>query len=183
MRVSRPRVASSLLGWILPARDVEVVIGDLEEEYRLRSPASGSALPWYWMQVFRSMPVLLWVSIRRGEWLLTAGVVIAACVVQAAIELTVNAARSNLVSPDTSWPVALSACVTLASLLAVSYAATRIRPAAGMWLTAMVVVAVAVQVAFKGSQGAAMWIRLSTLLLGVSMTMAGAMLSRRTRRS
>jgi hypothetical protein len=183
MRVSRPRVASSLLGWILPARDVEAVIGDLEEEYLLRSPASGGALHWYWMQVLRSMSVLLWVRIRRGEWLLTGGVALAACVVQAAIELTVNAARTGLVSPETPWQIPVSLCVTLSSLLGVSYAATRIRPAAGTWLTAMVVVAATVQVVFKESRGDAMWIRVSTLLLAASMTMAGAMLSRRARRS
>src|SRR5262249_43603542 len=61
-----PRMGCWLLGCLLSERDREAVMGDLAEEYALRAR---SASLWYWGQVYRSVPSILWRSARGGHWL------------------------------------------------------------------------------------------------------------------
>jgi len=65
-----PRGARALLEWLLPPRDAESVMGDLEEEYiRYVRPQRGrlAADFWYWRQVVLSAPRLArWPAVARG---------------------------------------------------------------------------------------------------------------------
>ncbi len=55
-----PWVACALLTFIMDAADKAVLIGDLEEEYRLLSRHSPrDAQSWYWRQIMRSAPHLI----------------------------------------------------------------------------------------------------------------------------
>jgi hypothetical protein len=106
------RWAARVLGCLLPSRDVEVVVGDLQEEYghRLRTGAGTHAMAWFWGQVFRSIPPLMWTSIRRDGVLTTLGLAATACLLQAALEFV---SRSGIVS--------------LTGLMLLGYGANRLR--------------------------------------------------------
>lgn len=98
--LSRAHVATWLLAFVLPGQGVETIIGDLEEEYASRSQSRPGAARWYWAQIVRSIPVFLWLPIQRSGWRSTFGVALAACAMQAAIELTTGLAVHELSPPD-----------------------------------------------------------------------------------
>jgi hypothetical protein len=183
MPLSRPRVASWVLACVLPAQEVETIIGDLEEEYASRSPSTSGSVRWYWAQVVRSIPVLLWLPIRRSGCSDTFGVALGACTMQAVIEVTTKFATLELSPPNAPWPPVLTLVVTLPSLTLLSYLATRIRPGAATALTAIVVVAVVVQLIVKAGHDMPFWTQLVALVVGPSAAFTGGVLSLKTRHS
>ena len=130
------RWAARVLGCLLPSRDVEVVVGDLQEEYghRLRTGAGTPAMAWFWGQVFRSIPPLMWTSIRRDGVLTTLGLAATACLLQAALEFV---SRSGIVS--------------LTGLMLLGYGANRLRSGVANVLTGLIVLAIVLQVLLKGT--------------------------------
>lgn len=138
-RPSRVHAASWLLSLVLPAQDVDVVIGDLEEEYVSR-PQSSARARWYWAQLLRSVPMLLWIPIQRGGLLPTLWIALAACAAQATIELAVGFAVFSVSPPDARWPRLLTVALTFPSLTFVSYRAGRARPGAPTMVAAVAVV-------------------------------------------
>jgi hypothetical protein len=171
----RARAASWLLAFVLPAQDIEFVVGDLEEEY-----SSRASRRWYWGQLARSVPRLMWLPIRHGGLVPTCGVALAAGSVQALIELVIGTALYQLGPTGARWPVALSVPVTLASLLFVSHEAARLRPGAA---TVLAVVAEAVgvwRVLFAASAGEpAPLAVLAGLVIVPTMAFAGGVLALR----
>lgn len=151
MRPSHRRWAGWILACVLPPRELEAVIGDLEEEYafRSRSLPLQSASWWYWSQIVRSVPLLLLASVRRGGWLATLTTAVGACLVQAIVELTTKSAISTVFAHDARLPAVLALLVTIPTLVLVSYLATRIRPGAAAVLTALIVIAVLVQLVVR----------------------------------
>ena len=183
MRLSRAHVATWLLACVLPGQDVETIIGDLEEEYASRSRSPSDSVRWYWAQIMRSIPVFLWLPIQRSGWLSTFGVALAACAMQAAIEVTTGFAVHELFPPDAPWPAFLALIVTLPSLTLLSYQATRIRPGAGTALAAVAAFAIVVQLllAAKAGRGIPLGTQLASLVVGPSMAFMGGVLSLNTR--
>jgi hypothetical protein len=179
----RPRWAGWLLACVLPPCDVEVAIGDLEEEYALRSEATSltSAAHWYWGQVGRSIPVLALASIRQGGWASTLAVAVGACIVQAIVELTTKFAISAVVMPDTRLPAILTLFVTLPTLVFLSYVAARIRPGGATMLTALILIAVLLQLGLKTNAGLPVWTQIAALVVGPSAALTGGILSLKVR--
>jgi hypothetical protein len=159
---------------------LEVVIGDLAEEHALRSASmSASHLArWYWGQIARSIPALLWASIRRGGWIVTSITAVAACLVQAAVELGAKSAISSLAAIDTPLVAIGSWVVGLPSLIFVSYLAARIRPGAATVLTAIIVIAVFIQLVVKG-ETLPVWKQIAAVVVGPSAAFAGGVMSLR----
>jgi hypothetical protein len=174
---ARSRWSRWILGCVLPARDVDVVMGDLIEEHavRSRSTAAARASQWYWGQICRSIPPLLWASVQQGGWLSTLGVALGACIVQAIVELTSKLAISSLFAPDAGLGP-LTLMVTLPTLVLVSYFAARIRPGAAIVMAALVVVAVVVQLAVKGDQ-LPIGGQIAALFIGPMAAFSGGVLS------
>jgi hypothetical protein len=183
MRPSRASVATRLLAVVLPRRDVDAIIGDLEEECASRSPSRSGSARWYWAQVMRSMPALLWLPIHRRGWRSTFGVAIAACGIQAAIEVTTGAAVHELSPPDARWPAALALVVTLTSLTLLSYQATKIRPGAAIALASVAALALVVQLLLAAQSGRGLpWKTLAALVVVPAVVITGGVLSRKTYR-
>jgi hypothetical protein len=182
-RGSRPRWAGRLFACVLPPRDVEVAVGDLEEEYAVRSEATSmaSAAHWYWGQVGRSIPILAWASVRQGGWATTLAVAVGACIVQAAVELTTKFAISAVVVPDTGLPAILTLFVTLPTLVFLSYLAARIRPGGATMLTALILIAVVLQLVLKTNAGLPVSNQIAALVVGPSAAFTGGILSLRAR--
>jgi hypothetical protein len=182
-RGSRPRWASRLLACVLPPRDVEAAIGDLEEEYALRCQATSraSTARWYWGQVVRSVPVFAWASVRRGGWASTLAVALGACVVQAAIEFATKFAMSAVVAPDTRLPAILTLVVSLPTLVLLSFLAARIRPGGATMLTTVILAAIVFQLAVKTNAGLPVWNQIAALVVAPSAAFAGGILSLKVR--
>lgn len=65
-----PRVAALLLHWCAPIADAAPIVGDLNEEYQERTEPGRTqpdAEAWYWCQVVRSLPPLIWLRMMRAQ--------------------------------------------------------------------------------------------------------------------
>ena len=95
----------------------------------------------------------LWTPVRRSGWIGTLCVALAACLIQAGIELTAAKALRSLPAPDAAAALLVGLALVLSSLFLVSYIAARMRPGAGTLLTVIAIVAVSVQSIVKGPLG------------------------------
>jgi hypothetical protein len=154
-----PRLANWLLACAAAPDDRRYILGDLAEEYAVRRAGTSrmSATWWYWTQVLRSVPWLLWIPVRRSGWLATLGVALLACAVQAAVELTTAAVLAGVVSNNARAAVLCTLALVLGSLVVVSCVASRVRPGAGTLITLIASVAVLVQALHLGIDGIHLW--------------------------
>ena len=174
MRDSLSRPASWVLGRLLPARDLEAVLGDLAEEYvlRSRSTSPSSVSRWYWSQICRSIPPLLWVSIRRGGWLITLGVAIGAHIVSGIVEFAGVTAMSTLVAPNARVQAALSLVLGLTTIVLGGYFAEWIRQGAATALAMIVATVVPVLMVTMGDSSP-LWYQIVFLAVGPLAALAG----------
>jgi hypothetical protein len=176
---SRARAASWLLAFVLPTRDVEHLVGDLEEELALRTCEPHGGHGWYWSQLARSLPRLLWLTMQRGGCIATVGVAVAACAVQAAIELGVGFGLYLISSPGTRWAQALSATLTLPALVFVSRQAARIRPGAAIALAIIAACVLFTRAAFLAAAGQPVpVVNLAALVVVPALALTGGILAR-----
>jgi len=144
-------IHSRLAAWVLACASApdnrDAVAGDLAEEYAIRLSEGSQlrAVCWFWSQVFRTVPWLLWIPARRSGLFGVLVVALAACVVQAVVELFTASVIRTLVAPDAAASVPIGLAVVLLSMFAVSYAAARVAPGAGTLLTMIAIVAVLAQ--------------------------------------
>jgi hypothetical protein len=172
---ARARAASWLLACVLPASDVEHVVGDLEEEL-----ASRPSRRWYWGQLARSFPRLVCLPIRRSGWVATCGVALAACAVQATIELIVGMALYRFAATSAPWPGVASVALTFSSLLVVSREAARLRPGAATVLAAVAAAAGTSRVLLGSSaDGRTPFVMLVGLVVVPALAFAGGILALR----
>jgi len=70
-----PTGAEKLLWFCLPRGDSEVVLGDLEEDYRRRLPKLGPTLGycWYWKEAIRTVWPFTWARIQKIVGILLLG--------------------------------------------------------------------------------------------------------------
>jgi hypothetical protein len=172
-----PRVATWLLGCLLPPRDREAVLGDLIEEYAIRAGSAplSTVARWYWWQVSRSIPQILWSSIRREGLLSTLGVAFGAYIAAGLLEFAGVAAISKLLGPDAGPFAVLNVIIGLATMVLGGYVAAWIRPGAASALAGMVMIAVVIlMVTMSGS--APLWYGLTFLIVGPLAALAGGTL-------
>jgi hypothetical protein len=174
-----PRVATWLIGRILPERDREAVLGDLVEEYavRVRSETRATVSRWYWGQVCRSTPQMLWCRIRAGHWLRTTGVAASAYIAASTVEFLGTAAISKVLAPDGRLFLVVSLLFGLATIVLGGYFAARIRPAAASALAAIVIIVIVI-VFVTMRRSAPLWYGLTFLVFGPVAALAGGTLCR-----
>jgi hypothetical protein len=172
-----PRVATWLLGCLLPPRDREAVLGDLIEEYAIRagSPPLSTVARWYWWQVSRSIPQILWSSIRREGLLSTLGVAFGAYIAAGLLEFAGVAAISKLLGPNAGPFAVLNVVIGLATMVLGGYVAAWIRPGAASALAGMVMIAVVILMVTM-SDSAPLWYGLTFLIVGPLAALAGGTL-------
>lgn len=172
------RAVTWVLGFLLSTADVDAVIGDLTEEHTLRfgaeSPLHHSW--WYWSQIARSLPPLVWAAVQQGRWGGLLGAAFAAWLLASAIEAAGIAAVSKLVDPGPAH-TAIMLLVGLASMAVGGYAASSMRRGAAMLLAALVALMVVALVATT-SNTEPVWYQLGFLVLGPMSVLAGGALSR-----
>jgi hypothetical protein len=175
-RSARSRWATWMLAFVLSRHTLEAVMGDLDEEHALRSRSisAADAARWYWGQIGRSIPHLLWSAILRGGRLATLGAAAGACLVQAALEFAGHSAISTAFAPQRVPPIVFL-FLGLTTLVLVGYLAAWIRPGAATVLAGMVVIAAAAMVMAKDDSAPA-WYRIASLALGPLASLAGGAL-------
>lgn len=182
MRSDRaPSLATWLLESLLPKTDRDAVLGDLIEEYaiRARSASPATVARWYWGQVSRSIPQVMWFAIRRGGLPSTLSVALAAYVAIGPVESAALAAIARLLGGRPHTLVGVM--VGLATIAVVGYVATWVRPGAAQALAAIVLIAVVLLMATM-SGSAPLWYGLTFLIVGPVAALAGGTLclARRT---
>ena len=172
-------MATWFLERVLPEGDREAMLGDLVEECELRARSTKPWMVsrWYWGQVGRSVPRMVWGSVSRGRWLPTLGVAMGAYIAAGALEFAGTVAISKLLTPDAPVSTVISLVVGLTTMVIGGYFATWIRPGAGMVMAGIVMIVVAVlMMTMSGS--APLWYGLAVLVVGPLATLAGGTLCR-----
>jgi hypothetical protein len=150
-RNSPPAFACWLLESVVPAAYREAMLGDLIEEYTLRA-ASASALTasrWFWSQACRSVPSVVWSSLRSRDWLMSMGIATGVYVVMATLKLAVDLMIAKFVAPAQTTDVVLAPVVFLCASAIGGCVAARIRRHATIFLALMVMITVAVSIDLK----------------------------------
>ena len=152
-------------------------MGDLAEEYtlRARSASPSTVSRWYWGQVYRSIPPVVWRSVRAGHWLRTLSVAVGAYIAAGIVEFAGDAAISRLLAPDAHVHAVLSMIVGLTTMMLGGYLAAWIRPGAATALAGIVMIGVAVLMVTK-SGTVPLWYQLAFLIVGPLASFAGGML-------
>jgi len=157
MRRFSLQLAGRLLAALTPEKDREGLLGDLAEEFELRSK-SGPASAWYVRQVVTSLPPLAWAEIKRGAWLATLGAALAAYVAVAVTEVSLNALIAEIFGPGFSLSGALRMTLGFPVLMLIGFGASRVRRGAAATLAAMMgMVGVALMVTTSETVPAWFW--------------------------
>lgn len=152
MRLSAPpRVPCWLLESILPVSYREEMLGDLIEEYNRRTNST-SALNlsiWFWSQICRSIPSLIWSLLRNGDWLTRLMLAFGVYFAMVILKLSAGAAVSKLIAPGQTGRVVLAPIVFLVTAAIGGCVIARIRREATIFLALMVTVSVVVSIAIN----------------------------------
>jgi hypothetical protein len=168
------RWVSGAIAQLVPLPTLDAALGDLAEEYALRAQGTSAlrASRWYWGQVARSMPQMMWSDIRRDGVLTTFAVAFGAWVVASVVESLADIALIALFGSDEVVSALPGALVGLGALALGGYLAALLRPAAPKVLAALIALVVALfMVAGVGS--APLWYGVAFLVFGPLMSIAG----------
>jgi hypothetical protein len=173
----RQGLASRLLQSLLPEKDRDAVVGDLIEESALRARASSrtSATWWYWGQVARSIPLVLWSELQRRHWFGTLGVAILIYTAASVLESVGTFLVLELFHPDPRLATVLSVIVGLATMALGGYVAASIRQGAPRVLAGIIFIVVVVLFMTVPSS-APLWYGLTFLIAGPAAALAGGQL-------
>ena len=183
-RQSPSRVGNWLIGRVVNERNREAVLGDLAEEYvlRARSTDASTVSLWYWGQVCRSLPPLLWAAFKGGRWLPTLIVAMGAYIVAGLFEFAATAALAKLMAPDGRIFTLLVLTVGLMSMMMSGYLAAWVRPGAATVLAGIVLLVVAILMVRFGDS-VPWWYQLAFLTMGPLAAFGGGSLCMRQRKS
>ena len=142
---SPPRVPCWLLEFILPVSYRQEMLGDLIEEYHFRTDSTSQLelSLWFWSHTCRSLPFLIWSSLRNG-WLISMGVAVGVCAVMAMLKLAADWMIWEWIAPQAVTRVVLAPVVFLMKMAIGGYAAARIRHGATIFLALLVMITVAI---------------------------------------
>ncbi len=179
---------SSKYGWregllksLAPDCDIEAMLGDLTEERasRRRSDPRSSHRGWYFGQLLRSLPDLLWSAVAGRGWASTWGTAFLLYIAAAALQFASSIALSNVIERS-HWLTTIDLLLGAATLVLAGWAAAWIRPRAAPALAAIVTTLIVVLMA-TGEDGTLAWYTFA-LILGSPSVIAGAAWFTRGRR-
>ena len=123
------RFVTGLLECVLPTDLSEVVIGDLCEEFGLRSRSTrrGQAIWWFTVQSARSVPRLLFLSVKRWSWFYSLGVAALAFLVLDRLEPLVRRWLWSNFEPSVLQQIAVSLTIAFLACACGGFLATFMR--------------------------------------------------------
>jgi len=168
-RCSPPTFACWLLESVLPDPYREAILGDLIEEYTLRieSTSRFTASRWFWSQTCRSVPSMVWTSLRSGNCFISMSIAMGVYIFMGTLKFAADMIISKLVSPDQTTHVILMPIVFLTTTAIGGCVAARIRRGATIFLALMVTITVAILIDLKVcSMPVPWWYQFGFLTLG-----------------
>jgi hypothetical protein len=152
----------------------DAALGDLAEEYASRAQGTSSrrASRWYWGQLARSMPRMMWIDIRRSGSVATIAVAFGAWLVAGLVESIADVALIALYGSDGVVQGLPGVIVGLAAFALSGYLTALVRPAATKVLAAMTALVVA-GLMVVGAGSAPLWYGVAFLVFGPMMSIAG----------
>jgi len=150
-RHAPPTFACWLLASVLPGMDREAMLGDLIEEYGLRvdSTSPFKASRWFWGQVCRSFPSIVWSLLWSGRLLISANIALGVYILMATLKLSTELMIAKLAAPGETARVILAPILFLATAAVGGCVAARIRYGTTLVLATMVLITVVVLIRIK----------------------------------
>ena len=150
-RCPPPTFACRLLESVLPDAYGEAILGDLIEEYALRieSTSRSIASRWFWSQTCRSVPSMVWSSLRSRNCLISISIAMGVYIFMGTLKFAADWMISKLVAPDQATYVVLAPIVFLTTTAIGGCVAARIRRGATIFLALMVTITVAILIDVK----------------------------------
>jgi hypothetical protein len=148
---SPPAFACWLFESVLPGSYREAMLGDLIEEYTLRieSTSRFTASRWFWSQACRSVPSMVWSSLRNGNCLISMSIAMGVYIFMGMLKFAADLMISKLVAPGQTMHVVLAPIVFLTVTAIGGCVAARIRRRATIFLALIVMITVAVLIDLK----------------------------------
>lgn len=145
-RNSSPALVCWLLESVIPIRYREVMLGDLIEEYTLRAEFTSAftAYRWLWSQACRSIPSIVWSSLRTGNLLISVSIAMGIYIVMAMLKLAAEFMIAKLVAPQQATQVIVAPIVFLITAAIGGCVAARIRRGVMIFLALIVMITVVV---------------------------------------
>jgi len=170
-------VATWILSRLAPKNERDPLVGDLIEEYALRSSATSSsaALRWYMKQVVTSAPLLLRVRLARGAWVSTIGAALLAYIAVAVAELSVDWAISNWTAVGTFAYKPLGLIMLFPIVILIGYVAGRFRRRAPIVLGVMMLLVVTTMM-LSTTESVPPWYGVAYFVMGPAAAFIGAAL-------
>jgi hypothetical protein len=127
------------------------MLGDLVEEYavRIESQSRFAASRWFWSQACRSVPSIVWCSLRSGNCLLSVSIAMGVYIFMGMLKFAADLMISKLVAPGQTMNVVLAPIVFLTTTAIGGCVAARIRRRATIFLALIVMITVAVLMDLK----------------------------------
>jgi hypothetical protein len=150
-RSSPPTFACWLLETVVPTSYREAILGDLIEEYTLRTESTSrfTASRWFWSQTCRSVPSMVWSSLRSRDCLISMSIAVGVYIVMEILEYAAHLTISKWVFPQPTTYVFLAPVVFLTASSIGGCVAARIRRGATKFLALIVMITVAVSIYLK----------------------------------
>ena len=150
-RSSPPTFACWLLESVVPAPYREAMLGDLIEEYNLRAESTSpfTASRWFWSQACRSVPSMVWSSLRSRDCFISISIAVGVYIVMELLQFAANLAISKWVAPQPTTCVILAPVLFLTASAIGGCVAARIRRGATKFLALIVMITVAVLIGLK----------------------------------
>ena len=150
-RNSPPAFACWLLASVVPAPYREAMLGDLIEEYTLRAESASpvAASRWFWSQACRSVPSMVWSSLRSRDWLISMSIAMGVYIIMGTLKFAADLTISKFATPQQTTYVIVAPIVFLATTSIGGCVAARIRRGATIFLALIVMITVAVLIAAK----------------------------------
>ena len=173
-----PMLPTWLLHCVLPPEDRDAMLGDLLEEYGIRSAVSRtSAARWYWGQACRSIPVVIVSSIRRRGSLITVSIALGVYVFVGVLNFAGTAVVARLFGANTESSRLSGVVVGLGAIAIGGYVAGWLRSGAATVLGGLVLI-VAALLMTASNDSAPFWYQLTFLICGPVAARTGVLLCR-----
>ena len=170
-------VATWILSRLAPKNERDPLVGDLVEEYALRSNTTSSsvALRWYMKQVLASAPLLLRVRLARVAWISTIGAALLAYIAVAVAELSVDWAISNWTAGGAFAYKPLGLIILFPIVVLIGYVAGRFRRGAPILLGVMMLLVVTAMM-LSTTESLPPWYGVAYFAMGPAAAFIGAAL-------
>jgi hypothetical protein len=178
-----PRIASWIVGLLLPKADSEALLGDLAEEYAQRrgNVTRPNETVWYWIQIARSLSPLALAAAKRQRWLGALGAAVAIYVLISWAETYTNSIMSWLFGPSGVAFMIGSLAFSPLTMAVGGYAAARIRRGAAAVLAIISAIAIIRLMVLTGNPVAIAYLTGFLIVCPLTALAGGALVHRRAR--